>query len=166
MSPSPADHLPVSERFILSRSASETEIIGQTLASGLEPGDLVAVSGGLGAGKSVFCRAIIRALMQDNDLEVPSPSYTLVNVYDHADFQIWHADLYRIGDESELEEIGLEDAVPGAIVLLEWPERWESIPDRRLLFTIQICGDHERQFRTKFMGEGWQKLIRQLEPFA
>ena len=166
MSPSPADDLPESERFILSRSPSETETLGQVIASGLEPGDLIAVSGELGAGKSVLCRAIIRSLMQDSDLEVPSPSYTLVNVYDHADFQIWHADLFRIGDESELEEIGLEDAARGAIVLLEWPERWENIPDRRLLLSIMISGDHERRLRTEFIGEGWQKLTRQLETFA
>lgn len=157
---------PASVRTIASDGAAQTECMGRAISAVLTPGDLVAVSGELGAGKSVLCRAIVRALMADNDLEVPSPSYTLVNVYDRSDFEIWHADLYRVGDDSELEEIGLDDAVSDAVVLLEWPERWTDLPERRLHIAIQVTGDDERHLKLTFSGEGWDRLIRQLEPFA
>ena len=98
--------------------------LGGTLAARLRPGDVVAVAGPLGAGKSQLCRAIVRALLRDPGAEVPSPSYTLVNVYAAGDLQVWHADLYRISEmPDELQELGLEDAAD-AIVLIEWPERW------------------------------------------
>ena len=105
----------------------------------------ICISGPLGAGKSELCRAIIRARIRNRHLEVPSPSYTLVNVYDHAAGEIWHADLYRIGDVSEIQEIGLEDAIEDAIVLVEWPERWLDAPQRRLDMSLHPIGDETRE---------------------
>ncbi len=147
-----------SVRTIASDGAAQTECIGRAIAAVLAPGDLVAVSGELGAGKSVLCRAIVRALMADIDLEVPSPSYTLVNVYDHPGGQVWHADLYRIGDESELAEIGLEDAIDNAIVLVEWPERWPDLPARRLDIVIRPLEGDAREISVTPAGPGWTQL--------
>lgn len=87
------------------------------------PGDVVTLSGDLGAGKTAAARAMIRYLAGDDDYEVPSPTFTLVQSYELPPFPLLHADLYRIEDPSELEEIGLSPLPEGAVALIEWPER-------------------------------------------
>ena len=98
------------------------------VASLVKGGDLVTLSGDLGTGKTTFARALIRNLVGDPELEVPSPTFTLIQVYDSAikdgaQFPIVHADLFRIKEPSELAELGWEEAAEGALVLVEWPER-------------------------------------------
>jgi tRNA threonylcarbamoyladenosine biosynthesis protein TsaE len=100
-----------------------TEAAGRRLGAALAPGDCVLLEGPLGAGKSCLARAAIRAALGRPRLEVPSPSYTLVNVYEGPAAEIWHADLYRLSDSSELVELGLEEAFETAICLVEWPDR-------------------------------------------
>ena len=138
-----------------------TDAIGRALASALGPGDLVALHGPLGAGKSHLARAIIRARLADAEAEVPSPSYTLVNVYDIGDCEIWHADLYRI-DPVELDEIGLADAPPDAILLVEWAERWPDLPQRRLEIALAIAPDGGRDVTVTARGAGWERARRAL----
>ena len=96
------------------------------------PGDVVTLSGDLGAGKTAAARAMIRYLADDDALEVPSPTFTLAQAYDLPPFPLIHADLYRIGDASELEEIGLSPMPEATVVLMEWPERAAGAlpPDR------------------------------------
>src|ERR1700685_3681773 len=86
-------------------------------------GDVITLSGDLGAGKTAAARALIRYLAGDPDIEVPSPTFTLAQSYDLAPFPLVHADLYRINDASELQEIGLSPLPEGAVALIEWPER-------------------------------------------
>src|SRR3954454_3206773 len=86
-------------------------------------GDVITLSGDLGAGKTAAARAMIRYLAGDDTLEVPSPTFTLVQGYDLPPFPLVHADLYRINDPAELEEIGLSPLPDGAVALIEWPER-------------------------------------------
>src|SRR5271167_3510416 len=95
-------------------------------------GDVITLSGDLGAGKTTAARAMIRYLADDDELEVPSPTFTLVQAYDLASFPLLHADLYRISDASELEEIGLQPFPEATVVLIEWPERAGNAlpPDR------------------------------------
>jgi N-acetylmuramate 1-kinase len=95
-------------------------------------GDIITLSGDLGAGKTAAARALIRYLAGDPDIEVPSPTFTLAQSYDLPSFPLVHADLYRISDASELEEIGLSPLPEGVVVLIEWPERAPSAlpPDR------------------------------------
>jgi N-acetylmuramate 1-kinase len=95
-------------------------------------GDVITLSGDLGAGKTAAARALIRYLADDQTIEVPSPTFTLAQSYDLATFSLIHADLYRINDASELEEIGLSPLPDGVVVLIEWPERAPSAlpPDR------------------------------------
>jgi tRNA threonylcarbamoyl adenosine modification protein YjeE len=100
-----------------------TEGLAERLAKELKPGDLVTLSGDLGAGKTTFARALIRALARDPELEVPSPTFTLMQLYDTPRGAVVHADLYRVADAAELEDLGWEEASEEAIVLLEWPER-------------------------------------------
>lgn len=133
-------------------------LIGRTLAGALGPGDVLAVSGPLGAGKSVLCRSIVRTLMGDPAAEVPSPSYTLVNVYPSRPVPVWHADLYRIGDPEEMLELGLDDAMTGAIVLIEWPERMPGPPERQAEVVIRPQPDDSRQLELTTAGPGWECL--------
>jgi hypothetical protein len=93
------------------------------LALLIGPGDLITLSGDLGAGKTSAARAMIRHLAGDETLEVPSPSFTLAQSYELPPYPLLHADLYRINDPSELEEIGLLPLPDGTVVLIEWPER-------------------------------------------
>lgn len=123
---------------------AETQELGQRLARLLRPGTTVFLNGPLGAGKSVLARAMIRACTDDPDLDVPSPSYTLANVYTGRFGEIWHVDLYRVSDPDDLIEIGLTDAVQTAVLLVEWPERWPDPPETRLDIDIQIISDTER----------------------
>jgi tRNA threonylcarbamoyl adenosine modification protein YjeE len=102
---------------------ADTEGLAERLAKELKPGDLVTLSGDLGAGKTTFARALIRALARDPELEVPSPTFTLMQLYDTPRGAVVHADLYRVADAAELEDLGWEEASEEAIVLLEWPER-------------------------------------------
>src|SRR5262245_38136227 len=93
------------------------------LALLIGPGDVITLSGDLGAGKTAAARAMIRYLADDDALEVPSPTFTLAQGYDLPAFPLLHADLYRISDPSELEEIGLSPLPEGTVALIEWPER-------------------------------------------
>lgn len=115
-----------------------TRRLAAEIAAMLKPGDLVTLSGDLGAGKTTFARALIRDLAGDETLEVPSPTFTLLQTYTLARATVVHADLYRIGDPSELAELGL-DEMADSIVLLEWPDRAEGAlpPDRLdIAFTL------------------------------
>lgn len=147
-------------------SPVETHGLGQRLAKVLRAGDVICISGPLGAGKSELCRAIIRGLIRNTDLEVPSPSYTLVNVYDHSICEIWHADLYRIGDDSEIQEIGLDDAVEDAIVLVEWPERWANPPERRIDVSLRPLPDETREIFFEASGQGWDDMLDAIRAFS
>jgi len=114
------------ERFLPDDAA--TSAFGAELAEMLVPGDIVSLEGELGAGKSALARATIRALAGDPELEIPSPTFALVQPYDTSKGQVLHADLYRLGDAAEADELGLLDNVDG-IVLVEWAERAEQVVD-------------------------------------
>jgi tRNA threonylcarbamoyl adenosine modification protein YjeE len=102
------------------------------IAVALEPGDLVTLSGDLGAGKTTFARALIRYLAGDETIDVPSPSFTLMQSYELPRFVLVHADLYRLSSAAELAELGFDDLPEGAVVLMEWPDRAAGLlpPDR------------------------------------
>lgn len=99
-----------------------TEALAARAAALARPGDALLLEGPLGAGKSAFCRAFLRAAAADPALEVPSPSFTLVQGYDLPHGPAHHYDLYRLSGPEELEELGWEEAREG-IVLVEWPDR-------------------------------------------
>jgi N-acetylmuramate 1-kinase len=103
------------------------------LALLIGPGDVITLSGDLGAGKTAAARALIRYLAGDDALEVPSPTFTLVQAYDLPPFPLLHADLYRVNDAIELEEIGLSPLPEATVALIEWPERAPSaLPQDRI----------------------------------
>src|SRR4051794_10273415 len=102
---------------------AETRRLAADVADVLVPGDVVALSGDLGTGKTAFARALIRHLAGDPGLEVPSPTFTLAQSYDLPRFPLMHVDLYRVDEPSELLELGFVDSSDGAVRLIEWPER-------------------------------------------
>lgn len=105
------------------KNESETQRLGERLAAIARPGDVLLLEGPLGAGKSSLARAFIRAMMNDQRLAVPSPTFTLVQTYEApGGVEIWHYDLWRINGPGALEELGWDEALAG-IVLVEWPER-------------------------------------------
>ncbi len=113
------------------------------IAAALEPGDLVTLSGDLGAGKTAFARALIRYLAGDDRVEVPSPTFTFMQTYELPRFTLVHADLYRVSGTVELAELGFDDLPEGAVVLMEWPDRAAGFlpPDRLdIAFTLTPAG--------------------------
>ena len=124
----------MSQRQILkSRNEPALRHLAQVTATFARPGDLIALEGDLGAGKTTFARAFIRGLAGDEELEIPSPTFTLVQSYETPRLDVAHFDLYRLADESELSELGLDDALTRGIALVEWPERGgELLPAARL----------------------------------
>ena len=99
-----------------------TEALGRRLAALLRPGDAILLEGPLGAGKTALTRALLRAACGDPALEVPSPSYTLVQSYDAPRFTLHHFDLWRLDGPEALAELGFEEARAG-VVIVEWPDR-------------------------------------------
>ncbi len=122
-------HVAGFETRLILKDENATAGLGGRIAAGLKPGDVVALSGELGAGKTALARAILRARGVEG--HVPSPTFTLVQAYETPGLTVHHFDLYRIDDETELRELGLEDARDEGAVLIEWPERgmpkdWEG----------------------------------------
>jgi len=101
----------------------ETIACAEKFAITLRQGDVVLLQGPLGAGKSVFARSLIRKLLNDDTLEVPSPTFTLVQTYEGPEHPIAHYDLYRLEDPEEIFELGWDDALNEGITIVEWPER-------------------------------------------
>ena len=132
-------------------SEEETIKIAQDMAEHLSSGDILALYGDLGVGKSVFCRALIRTLTHTPDLNVPSPTFSLVQTYETSAFEIWHFDLYRIEDPEEIYEIGWEEALSGNLSLIEWPDKIEPLlpPNTKKLIFEEISPT-ERLIKTSF----------------
>ena len=126
----------------LSHSEQETEALGEALAEKLGPGDVVAYRGDLGAGKTAFTRGLARGLGCTG--RVTSPTFTIVNEYEGR-VPLFHFDLYRLGDEEELWDIGWEDYLGrGGVCAVEWSESCPgAIPPEAVTVTIRRCPDHE-----------------------
>ncbi|HHW34537.1 MAG TPA: tRNA (adenosine(37)-N6)-threonylcarbamoyltransferase complex ATPase subunit type 1 TsaE [Paracoccus solventivorans] len=138
----------MSDNLSVIDSADEalTAGLARALAAVLAPGDTLLLDGPVGAGKTHFARALIRARQGDTPEDVPSPTFTLVQSYlDARGVEIWHADLYRLTDPSELVELGLEDAMDHAITLIEWPDRMAPPPQAALTVTLAATADDRRR---------------------
>jgi len=121
-----------------------TERLGARIAAGLKRGDAIGLEGDLGAGKTTLARAVLRALGVEEN--VPSPTFTLVQSYETKAFPVRHYDLYRIEAASELDELGLDEALDEGAALIEWPERADGrLPSDMLHVKLQIEGDTSRR---------------------
>ena len=132
---------------------SATHEVGRRLAEVLRAGDVVALSGPLGVGKTELVRAVLAALGHDG--EVPSPTFAIVQPYEALDPPIWHVDLYRLEDARELDELGL-DSLDDAVLVVEWPERaGQGNWPEALRLTLDFAEDGARRL-TAHVPAAWQ----------
>ncbi len=133
------------EQTTVTRSEAETEALGASLWKTLRAGACIALDAPLGTGKTAFARGLIRAGCGAE--EVPSPSFAIVQPYEGTP-PLYHLDLYRLNDPSELEELGLDDMLDTGVVLIEWPEKAEGwLPADRLRVTGRMLPDGAREWR-------------------
>lgn len=145
---------------MLLNTEADTEQLAQTLAARARPGDAILLSGPLGAGKSVLARAFLRSFCADPALEVPSPTYTLVQAYEAPVATVYHFDLWRLGSPDELDELGWDDACEG-VMLVEWPERLDDMtPQHALHITLDVAPDGSRHATLA----GWPERLQTLQP--
>lgn len=143
-----------------------TEALARALAALARPGDVLALKGDLGTGKTTFARAFIhardRAHGGSGDEEVPSPTFTLVQTYEVAGARISHFDLFRIERPEDADELGLDDAVADGIALIEWPERLGSrLPARRLEIAL-AAGARPDSRRVSIAGDPtWRRRLKE-----
>ncbi|MFT8719000.1 tRNA (adenosine(37)-N6)-threonylcarbamoyltransferase complex ATPase subunit type 1 TsaE [Acetobacter sp.] len=124
-------------RMLRLETRTDTEALARKVAAHARPGDTILLSGPLGAGKSVFARAFLRTVCDDPALDVPSPTFTLIQTYDSPVGPVSHFDLWRLKGPEALEELGWDDARTG-IILAEWPERLEDLtPEDALHITLK-----------------------------
>jgi len=136
-----------------------TSRLGARLSGRLQPGDVVALHGGLGAGKTTLARALIRALCGE-ETEVPSPTYTLLQTYPGPNFPIYHFDLYRLEDPSEIFELGWDETADG-LTLIEWPDRaGPHLPQWRLDVHLTMT-TKTRTATLEPQGEDWQTRLHE-----
>ncbi|MBV9826337.1 MAG: tRNA (adenosine(37)-N6)-threonylcarbamoyltransferase complex ATPase subunit type 1 TsaE [Alphaproteobacteria bacterium] len=137
-----------------------TQRLAAQLALLARAGDVIALRGELGAGKTSFARAFIRTLGRAE--EVPSPTFTLVQVYEFEAAPIWHFDGYRLRDPEEAWELGIEEAFDNAISLVEWPERFGAhIPPRRLEILLSPGDEPNARRAVLSAGGDWDERLRE-----
>ena len=144
----------------------QTQELAQKLAQIAKKGDTFLLFGTLGVGKSVFARAFIEFLSPAK--EVPSPTFTLVQTYDAPEFEIYHFDLYRIKNPEEIWELNIEEALFGAVSLIEWPEKMGPyIPRNAFKINISSISQNERLFEIECHDEEkntrLEKILQQKE---
>jgi len=135
---------------------TDTERLAEMLAPHLRRGDVIALRGDLGAGKTSFARALMNKLGIEGD--IPSPTFTLVQMYDLSKFSIYHFDLYRLKSEDELEELGWDEACSEGIVIVEWPEHaFGRMPKDFLLLDFKMNEEGQRSCDVKQHGTWVQR---------
>jgi tRNA threonylcarbamoyl adenosine modification protein YjeE len=137
-----------------------TALLSEDIAAALRPGDVIALKGDLGAGKTTLARALVRSLAGDPGLDVPSPTFTLVQAY-QARLPVAHFDLYRIGSPAELDELGFAEAASDGVVLVEWPEKaGNRMPADAIVIELTELG--EGRLARIFPGAAMARLERSL----
>lgn len=139
------------------RDLAAVEALGARIAERLAPGDVVALSGTLGAGKTTLARAIITALGHSG--EVPSPSFTIIEIYDPPAVRlpVVHADFYRLDHPGEARELGLDDYRAGAVLIAEWPEKAGGFAHDPACLSIALEFADEGRAAVVEMGPDWQR---------
>ena len=141
----------ITHKHILEKQ-EDTENLGKELSKKAKACDIFALFGTLGVGKSVFSRAFIQNLC--GDTEVPSPTFTLLQIYDAPDFEIYHYDMYRIKSPEEVFELGVEEAFVEGVSLIEWPEKMGAyLPQKHIELRFEHLGDNRRSLKIIYPDE-------------
>tara|TARA_R110002095_G_scaffold87238_4_gene76005 strand:- start:3263 stop:3742 length:480 start_codon:yes stop_codon:yes gene_type:complete len=142
-----------------------TVALAIALARLSQVGDVIYLKGTLGMGKSTFARAFIRHLAKNSNLEVPSPTFTLVQSYLDLPLPVWHLDLYRLENPEEVEELGLDEALSTAVSLIEWPERLGTITFPNTVILTLESGKTADQRQVHLSGDAsWKDRLKRLAP--
>ncbi len=154
----------MSEIILELPSQKATNEFGKSISNLIEIGDIIYLSGEMGSGKTTLARSIIKNLLvnQYKDIEIPSPTFTLVQVYSCKDFNMGHADLYRIENPDEIDALGIEDILYNGAVLIEWPDKIKN----KLNFNIlEIKIRFLKNSRTASIEnvQGWEDRIKKLK---
>ena len=145
-------------------SQKATNQFGKNISNLIEIGDIIYLSGEMGSGKTTLARSIIKNLLVSKykDIEIPSPTFTLVQVYSCKDFNIGHADLYRIENSNEIDALGIEDILYNGAVLIEWPDKIKNKLNYNILeIKIKILNNSRTASIENI--RGWEDRIRELE---
>ena len=146
----------------ISNSEEDTSMLAKKIADIARQRDVFAIYGTLGMGKSVFSRAFIRHLTGAK--EIPSPTFTLLQIYEAKYFDIYHYDMYRIKTPEEVFELGIEDAFYQGVSLIEWPEKMEEyLPAGTIKIRIVPEGDNRRRILISSENTDWLKRIKAIE---
>jgi tRNA threonylcarbamoyladenosine biosynthesis protein TsaE len=135
----------------LTRSELETTAAGRRLAARLEAGSVVLLFGDLGAGKTAFVRGLAEGLALSGD-QVSSPTFTIVQEYRGGRLPLFHADLFRLNDAREVEDLGLDEISAGGVLAVEWADKLETVPPDAVRVTIDHAGEHERRLTVEGKG--------------
>lgn len=148
---------------LISPTPRETERIGSVLGTLLIPGDVIALSGELGSGKTTLVRGLAQGMGFPPE-EVASPSFTLINEYE-GPLPLFHIDLYRLRDEQELREIGYEEYINTAgVAVIEWADRIpDALPDESLWITLEYQTEDHREIVLKPHGDRYEKMIEEFK---
>ena len=140
-------------------SPEQTAIYAAKLAKNLAPEDIILLNGDVSAREKVIFSALIQAVLQYEE-DIPSPTFTLVQQYDTEIGELWHADLYRLSDPTEVIELGLLDAIESAIILIEWPSQiTDFLPNSALNININTSDHETRVFRFSWTDKKWDEKL-------
>jgi tRNA threonylcarbamoyl adenosine modification protein YjeE len=158
-------------RIVLNLSElAATERLAAALSAVARKADVIALRGDLGVGKTAFARAFIRASGQAQGVvidDIPSPTFTLVQLYDELTPPVWHVDLYRLADVRETVELGLDEAFEHGVVLIEWPERLgDELPAARLDLALSMGGAEDERIAELTFDRSWRTRLDGLKGFA
>ena len=144
-----------------SKSPHETAQLAIRLGKNLGAGDVILLEGEIGAGKSHFARSLILSRLVEPE-DVPSPTFTLVQTYDLPKCELWHADLYRLGDPDQIVELGLLDAFDNSICLVEWPDRLDDLAPPHALTVRMDDPEHTdmRSVTLTWTEDKWTPRVR------
>lgn len=149
----------VNSKTVIFQHPEETDKFSSRFAENLRSGDVILLNGDVGAGKSFFCRALIRSVLLFDE-DIPSPTFTLVQQYETAIGELWHADLYRLSTSDEVVELGLFDAFEYAVVLIEWPNQIDGLsPNSALNVQISVTGETSRRFEFSWSDSKWAEKL-------
>lgn len=146
------------------KSPDETASLAASLGGALQPGDTVLLDGAIGSGKTHFARALVQSVLAIPE-DVPSPTFTLVQVYDTRIGEVWHSDLYRLSSVEEVEELGLIEAFETSICLIEWPEKLGTLrPPTALAIRFMADSDdlEARHLEMRWTDPKWTNRLERL----
>ena len=143
-------------------SPQETVVLAAQLGDTLKPGDTILLEGSIGSGKTHFARALVQSVLAVPE-DVPSPTYTLIQIYNTRVGEIWHSDLYRLSSVAEIEELGLIEAFDTSICLIEWPERLGALAPRTALLIRFTTDSDDQDTRNLVLSWSDPKWVTKLE---